>query len=276
MADLAKNEIVEIKAQIKVGDKTYPAGTRFVVMKVTTAKIHLSQLNEDNTISENGINGSITAIQLRFASTGKKYVAPKGTSVEAKKGDFFSFKKEFNDNGIKFPVGTRVVLVKGGQRPEFFTHFTQESGHNVEGLTIYPQFITEHLEAAEAAVCDLTADWKMKGLKERTGEETRNFEFNLYYKGKRVGGASNDGCGGSHRVHVYNDDWKALNKAALEICKAADTTKSGQFSIKAHDVEEYLINFFLDNHNGLSPLKDYLEDQVKDWCKMVNRIKQAN
>lgn len=265
MAALTKNEIVELKSEIKVGNETYPVGTRFVVTKVTKEKIHLSQLKQDHTLN-GSFSGKIASILNVFVSTNTKYIEPKAASVQVKKGNFYTFKKEFNESGSKFPVGTRVVIIKGGKCPQFIT---QAMDGRV--FTVNTHFITEFFDAAEAAQCELTADWQVKGLQERQGEETRNFIFNLYYKGKKMGDASNDGQGGCHRVHVYGDEWKVLNKAALEICKAVDTSKSDQFAIREHDVEEYLVDFFLDNYNGLSTLKDYLERRVKDWCDTVSR-----
>lgn len=273
MAKFSKNEIVTLNQTLKVGDVTYTKGSRFVVEKTTSTKTHLALLDDKGCLTGKGINGGHSAIERACTSTNTKFVAPKAKGADVKKGDFMVFKEEYKDDELRFPVGTRIVIVKGGAKPAFETFYKQEnkSVSYVSGLSVHPDFITQFLEKSEPVKCELTADFQMKGLKERTGEETRNFEMSLYYKGKKIGEASNDGYGGCHRIYMNHEAWNNLIEKGLEIAQAVSTIKGEKFQVTKHDIEENTVDFFLENFHGLSTYKDYIERYVRGWCLLVQK-----
>lgn len=273
MTTFSKNEILELKRDLTVGDVPYTAGQKFVVTKVTPTKTHTTLLNNNGELdSEKGLIGSHKSIAGVMSKTNTAFIAKKPDYSAIKKGNFYTFNKNFkDDDGMEFPAGTRVVMVKGGAKPVFETFYRQKSPKlsNVNGLGVHPKFVEQFLSPAEAVTCELTKDWCIKGLKERTGEETRNFELSVYFKNKKVGEASNGGYGACHSIYIDTPEWKKLNEQAFAIVQPLDNCKEERMKLKLHDMEEIIIDYFLENHGGLSTLNDYLVRYAMSWCNLT-------
>lgn len=274
MSTFTKNEIIELKRDLTVGDASYSAGQKFVVTKVTPTKTHVTLLdNKGELVAEKGLIGTHKSIAGVMSKTNTAFLVKKADHSALKKGNFYTFKQDFKEDEIFFPAGTRVVLVKGGAKPVFETFYRQQNpkASYLSGLGVSPSFFEKFMTPAEAEICELTKDWCIKGLKERTGEETRNFECNVYYKNKKVGEASNGGYGACHSIHVHTPEWEKLIDQAFEIIKPLDNRKEDHMKIKRHDLDEIIIDFFLENHGGLSNLKDYLTRYAVSWLNFVEK-----
>lgn len=272
MTTFSKNEILELKRDVTVGDSAYSAGQKFVVSKVTPTKTHTILLTNNGELdSEKGLMGSHKSIAGVMSKTNTAFVAKKPDHSALKKGNFYTFKCDFAEDDIFFPAGTRVVLVKGGAKPKFETFYRQKNSNesNLSGLGVSPIFFEKFMTPAEAVTCELTKDWCIKGLKERTGEETRNFELSVYFKNKKVGEASNGGYGACHSIYIDTPEWKKLNEQAFAIVQPLDKRKEERMKLKLHDMEEIIIDYFLENHGGLSTLNDYLVRYAMSWCNLT-------
>lgn len=270
MSKFSKNEIISLDRDLKVGDIEYKQGQRFVVAQKTPLRLTITMLNNDGSLNAKQLSGKPELFHL-FSSTNTKYAPPKADTSDIKKGNVYTFKKPFENEQVSYPVGARAILVKGGARPEFFSYHSQKN-KMINGLIVTPEFIETYFELSEPVKCDLTDAWEIKGLKQRQGEETPNFEFNLYHNGKKVGGASNDGYGGSHRIGTTTDAWDKLVDEAFKVVKSFEPEDvTDQMIISRHNIEEAIVDFFLEGVKGLITLKDYLQRYSDSWYEMTKK-----
>lgn len=266
MAHFSKNEILELNKDQTMMNEKFIKGQKFVVTKCSKESVSIYPLKDNGTLSEKGYAVDTIGIVRVFNTTNTTYNPPKLKNT-TKKGMIFEFSKNFSDGDIVYPKGTRVIIVKGGNKPEFFTNFTQPKKglSHISGYQVCQNFINDFFTPAEPIVCELTKDFSYKGLKEGQGEETRNFYCEICFKKKVIGSASNDGQGGSHRINIYKSpEWDVLLDEAFKILQELQVNEKESYKIvKKHDVDEIVIDYLCGNYVGLIDLKAYLSDYVK-------------
>ena len=271
MGTFSKNEIVKLNKDLVIAPNTYPANTLFFVEKAQDKKFTIAEL-KDGAPTGRTLSADIRAFNGLISSTNTLYKKAKAVSV--KKGDFFTFKTEFVQDEVKFPVGTRIVFTKGGANPAFETLYKQEILKQVNGLGVSEDFILKYLERAERAECEVTKDFDLKGVKHFTTRHgDGGFEASLYFKGKKIGNLSNDGYGGCNNIDIdrkYSADWDKLITKGLEFSGVIGK-QEGIREITKHQVEETTVEFFLTNHNGLISYKEYIEAEAHEWLSYFKK-----
>ena len=265
MLPITKNDIVVATNTIRTTSNTWFKGTRFVAEtsgSKASDKIGLVPLDKNGEKNGFGILCPLKELDEHFKRTSDKY-SNAAVQKSFKKDQILqlnqnwqtmqkSFKKgqilQLNQNwqtiyleqSIVIEKDVRALVAEGGTNPVLII------AQSYDRLPIVVQVsnanITKYFVDAQPIFDPKLKHFDVKNLQEIQGEETRCFTFDLTVKGKVVGYAQNNGCGGAHHVAFSDQEQRKIFKDIVQ-------HYAEQIGESVSLTEDSVVEYYLNGHH---------------------------